>query len=212
MAGVVLLVLVAGLVVGLALRSGAPDEVASAGPATRSTASTTDPAPVPTTPTPAPTTTTTGTAPTPSAPTTAAPTTAAPTTTAAVPTTASPAPPAPPVATTTPRTPAPSAAPSPATVQVVVPIASWNGSTSDVEFSAYAAGVVEADGSCTVTMTRGSERATGSAQALPDVTTTSCGDLRVAGSAVSSGTWVATITYSSPRSRGTSDPVEVDVP
>lgn len=91
-------------------------------------------------------------------------------------------------------------------------IASWNTSTKDVEFSAYAAGIVESGGTCVVEMVKGNLRATGRTAAVPDATTTSCGDLRVPGAAVSSGTWSATITYTSPSASGISAPSDVMVP
>jgi hypothetical protein len=97
-------------------------------------------------------------------------------------------------------------------VQVVVPVASWSPPNSDVEIGAYVEGVIERGGTCVVTMTKGALTATGRTAALPSATNTSCGDLRVPGSAVSSGSWTATVSYTSPTSSGTSAPTTIEVP
>lgn len=117
-------------------------------------------------------------------------------------------------ATTAPSSsaPAPTVTTAPAPVEVVVTVASWNPSASDVELGAFVQGVVETGGKCVVTMRKGSQQATGQAAALPNAKNTSCGDLRVAGSAVSTGSWTATVTYTSPTSSGTSAPTTIEVP
>jgi hypothetical protein len=88
----------------------------------------------------------------------------------------------------------------------------WNSSSGQVEISGYLAGLYETEGTCTVTLTAGSRSVSASTPATPDATSTSCGGLAVPGSKLSSGTWSAVVTYESATSRGTSEPVQVDVP
>jgi hypothetical protein len=45
-----------------------------------------------------------------------------------------------------------------------------------------------------------------------NVTNTSCGQLTIAGSELSTGVWTATVSYSSSASSGSSEPVQVEVP
>jgi hypothetical protein len=99
----------------------------------------------------------------------------------------------------------------PGALEVVVPIASWNPGSSAMEVSAYVS-VVEQGGTCGLTATKGSLRATAQTSALPDVSTTSCGDLRIPGSDLSTGTWSVVVTYRSAASSGSSAPIAVDVP
>jgi hypothetical protein len=108
--------------------------------------------------------------------------------------------------------PVPTGSPVPAGVlEVVVPIASWNPSSTAMEVSAYVS-VVEQGGTCGLTATKGSLRATAQTSALPDASTTSCGDLRIPGSDLSAGTWSVVVTYRSAASSGSSAPIAVDVP
>lgn len=97
-------------------------------------------------------------------------------------------------------------------ISVFVTYSGWNSLSGSVDVGGYVAGVVESDGTCTLTLTRGSTEVTGSTPATPDVGTTSCGGLTVPGSAVSAGTWTAVVGYDSDSSSGSSDPVEVTVP
>jgi hypothetical protein len=100
---------------------------------------------------------------------------------------------------------------APTTADVTTTYAGWNDLSDAVEVGAYAA-VVEADGICTLTLSGpGGERSV-QAAATPDVSTTACGALALPGDQLSSGTWQAVVTYGSPRSAGTSAPVEIEVP
>lgn len=81
--------------------------------------------------------------------------------------------------------------------------------------SAFANGyadVVDEDGRCTLSLTNGSLTATAQTDATADATTTSCGEITVPGSELSSGSWQAVITFASPSSTGQSAPVEIVVP
>ncbi|MEV7972693.1 hypothetical protein [Cellulomonas sp. NPDC089187] len=100
---------------------------------------------------------------------------------------------------------------APRTVDVISTYAGWNDLSRALEFGAYVP-VVETGGSCTLLLSGpGGERSI-QAGATPDASTTSCGELVVPGDTLSSGSWQAVITYSSPRSSGTSDTVTVEVP
>lgn len=106
----------------------------------------------------------------------------------------------------------PPVAHSGAAVQVVVPSAEWDATSSSVQASAYVSGVVESDGTCTLVLTQGARRATSEIPAVPDATTTSCGVVAVPGDQLAPGTWQAVVTYRSPSSSGTSKPTTVVVP
>lgn len=81
--------------------------------------------------------------------------------------------------------------------------------------SAFANGyadVVDEGGRCTLSLTNGSLTATAHSDATADATTTSCGEITVPGSQLSSGTWQAVISYASSSRSGQSAPVEIVVP
>jgi hypothetical protein len=71
--------------------------------------------------------------------------------------------------------------------------------------------VVEPDGTCTLTLRRGSETHEASAAATPDRTGTSCGGLEVPLQDLDAGTWTAVLSYSSPTSAGSAAAVDVVV-
>lgn len=97
-------------------------------------------------------------------------------------------------------------------VQVVLTIAAWDGASAGVVLAGYAGGIIEDDGRCTATLTRGDQRVTTSSPAYADANKTGCGDLRVPRSELASGSWQAVLDYSSPSHSGTSAPVTVVVP
>ena len=72
--------------------------------------------------------------------------------------------------------------------------------------------VIETDGTCTLVLRRGSTTREVSAPATPDPAGTSCGGLAVELSQLASGTWSGVLSYASPRSAGSADAVEVEVP
>jgi hypothetical protein len=88
----------------------------------------------------------------------------------------------------------------------------WSGQTGAFEVSAYLPGVVEDDGTCTLTLTQESDTVTASLPANRDATSTSCGGLAVAGSDLAPGHWSAVVTYESKASRGRSDAIAVEIP
>jgi hypothetical protein len=71
--------------------------------------------------------------------------------------------------------------------------------------------VVESGGSCTLVLSRGSNRVSTTNPALPDAQSTVCGLMEIDKSRLSTGTWSATIEYSSPSSKGVSTPQTIEV-
>ncbi|MGY1690051.1 hypothetical protein [Geodermatophilus sp. SYSU D01105] len=108
----------------------------------------------------------------------------------------------------TPTTPTPA---GPAPVDVVLTYSAWDPSAAAVVVGGYA-DVLEDGGTCTLTLTRGDVVLTGESSASADVTTTSCGELRVSDGALSSGPWQAVVSYRSAGYEGQSDAGEVVVP
>ena len=106
----------------------------------------------------------------------------------------------------------PAPAPPADDVPVLITYAGWDPSSSAVEVSGIVDRVVDAGGTCTVTLTSGGRSVTASGPATPDVTTTACGSVYVPGAELSGGTWSAVLNFSSDASEGTSDAVEVEVP
>lgn len=96
--------------------------------------------------------------------------------------------------------------------RLFVTYSGWNSQAGAVEIGSYLPTAVEDDGTCTLTLTQGATSVTASVPGTPNVTSTSCGGLSIPGSEVSSGTWVAVVTYESPTSSGSSDAIEVQVP
>jgi hypothetical protein len=157
-------------------------------------------------------------------------TTAGDTTPVAAPTTGSPASGGDPVATLEPeRTggspiptePAPedvatdSPAPAPDPGAEVSPQLTYYGWVADieaVEAGGIVLGIVESGGTCTLTLRQGSNEVDVSAEAVDNVTSTSCPAMTVPGDRLQPGTWTATLSYDSDTSRGAGDAVEVDVP
>ncbi len=76
----------------------------------------------------------------------------------------------------------------------------------------YAADVVEVDATCTLVLRRDGVELSGEALGTPSATTTDCGEVRVGGDALTSGTWEAVLTYTSETSVGESVAAEVEVP
>ncbi|MGY1706295.1 hypothetical protein ACI79C_17155 [Geodermatophilus sp. SYSU D00697] len=99
----------------------------------------------------------------------------------------------------------------PAAVGVVLTYSGWDPSAGAVVVGGYA-DVLEDGGTCTLTLTRGDVVLTGESTATADVTTTSCGELRVSDGALTSGPWQAVVSYRSAGYEGQSDAGEVVVP
>jgi hypothetical protein len=108
--------------------------------------------------------------------------------------------------------PAPTVAPSAGDAGIFLTYADYSADNREVEVNGYVDGIVEDDGTCTLTLTKGSSTATASGAGTGNVTNTSCGQLVVPRSRLSSGTWTAVVTYSSAKSHGSSEPARVVVP
>jgi hypothetical protein len=76
----------------------------------------------------------------------------------------------------------------------------------------YADGVVEEDATCTLVLRRDGVELRGESLGTANVTTTDCGEVRVGGDALTSGTWEAVLSYTSDTSAGESAVGEVVVP
>jgi hypothetical protein len=88
----------------------------------------------------------------------------------------------------------------------------WDADAAAVYVSGYLEGVVEDDGTCTLTLTKDGQSVSATKPGTSNVTNTSCGQLTIAGSELSTGAWTATVSYSSSASSGSSEPVQVEVP
>ena len=70
-----------------------------------------------------------------------------------------------------------------------------------IAVGAYVAGLIEEGGRCALTLSKEGESAGAESEALPDASTTSCGQLVVPFSELEPGTWTAEVTYTSPTGR-----------
>ncbi len=97
-------------------------------------------------------------------------------------------------------------------VAVSLTYTGYDPSTSAVVAGGYAADVVELDATCTLVLRRDGVELRGESLGAPAATTTDCGEVRVGGDALTSGTWQAVLSYTSDTSAGESAAVEVLVP
>jgi hypothetical protein len=97
-------------------------------------------------------------------------------------------------------------------VAVSLTYTGYDPSTSAVVAGGYAADVVEVDATCTLVLRRDGVELRGESLGAPAATTTDCGEVRVGGDALTSGTWQAVLSYTSDTSAGESAAVEVLVP
>ena len=102
------------------------------------------------------------------------------------------------------------AAPTPVTVALTY--SGYDSSTAAVVAGGYATDVVEQDATCTLFLRREGVELSGESLGTPSATTTDCGEVRVGGAALTSGTWEAVLGYTSETSVGRSAAVEVEVP
>ncbi len=95
---------------------------------------------------------------------------------------------------------------------VVLTSAEWDTGNGWVRVRAYLPGLVEDGGTCTLTLTRGADVRTATADGMADASTTICGRLTVPGDQLRPGEWQAVVTYASAGVSGSSDAAEVNVP
>jgi cytoskeletal protein RodZ len=100
----------------------------------------------------------------------------------------------------------------PAPVAVSLTYTGYDAATSAVVAGGYAADVTEVDATCTLVLRRDGVELRGESLGTPSATTTDCGEVRVGGDALTSGTWEAVLGYTSETSAGVSAAVEVEVP
>lgn len=82
---------------------------------------------------------------------------------------------------------------------------------SDFKLNGFVPNVIETDGKCTLTMTRGDKQATKTRVALADAKSTTCGQTIIPYGDLEPGEWEAVLSYSSPRSSGSSEVTTVEV-
>lgn len=95
---------------------------------------------------------------------------------------------------------------------VSVTYAGWDRAAEQVQVNAFVS-VLEMGGSCTLTVAdaAGADQRTATASASADATTTICDQLTLDSTTMASGTWTATVTYSSPPHQGRSAASDVVV-
>jgi hypothetical protein len=103
------------------------------------------------------------------------------------------------------------AAPGRSDAEVVVTYWNWNAADRVLDVSGYVSGVVQADGRCTVTLTRGSTVLSEESEAYPDSSTTACAAVQVAIPAGGQGDWEAVLEYESSSVGAASAPFTVTV-
>ena len=99
-----------------------------------------------------------------------------------------------------------------AAVAVSLSYTGYDAAAGAVVAGGYAAGVVEEDATCTLVLRRDGVELRGESLGTPNVTTTDCGEVRVGGDALTSGSWEAVLSYTSATSVGESSAGEVVVP
>lgn len=97
-------------------------------------------------------------------------------------------------------------------MQVEVGVAFADIIDGSLEVRAFTPSVVEGDGTCTVTAIKGASTVTGTSKAFIDSTTSQCQPIKIPVSSLSSGTWQVSVDYSSSKSFGKSEIIEVRVP
>ena len=78
-------------------------------------------------------------------------------------------------------------------------------SATKTQVSGYVAGVFEDGGSCTATLTKGSQTITGKSSGFADANHTTCAPISLSG--VDSGAWSVVLSYSSAKAEGKSNPL-----
>jgi len=94
---------------------------------------------------------------------------------------------------------------------VTVLITTWAQKHGDIAVNGYADGVVESNGTCTLTLRKDGVIKTATRPGHANATNTTCGESDIPVTSLSPGTWQATLSYSSPTASGTSNPQPVEV-
>jgi hypothetical protein len=93
---------------------------------------------------------------------------------------------------------------------VTITYASFDGSA--VSGAGIVSGVFEDGGACTLTLTRAGVKVSGTSTGIADVNKTTCPEISIDRSKLSSGEWTAVLSYNSPKLNGVSQPRSVVVP
>lgn len=97
-------------------------------------------------------------------------------------------------------------------LKTVVPvITSYGQGGSSAEVGSRVPGVIESNGTCTLTMKKGDKKVTQSQSATENVSETSCGFITISNDRLSKGNWSAQITYKSPKAKGFSETVTIEI-
>lgn len=99
-----------------------------------------------------------------------------------------------------------------APVTVSLTYSGYDAAAGAVVAGGYAADVVEVDATCTLVLSRDGVELRGESLGTPSANSTDCGEVRVGGAALTSGTWEAVLSYTSETSAGQSPAGEVVVP
>lgn len=96
----------------------------------------------------------------------------------------------------------------------VQPVISYWGqekSGQPLEVNGYVTGIIEKNGTCTLTLTKGTDKVTDSRTSLDNAQDTSCGLFVIPKSKLSNGSWSVQLSYSSSKASGTSDKTTMEV-
>lgn len=101
----------------------------------------------------------------------------------------------------------------PENLKSVTPIMGYLQQTEsqDVESNGYIPGLVEPDGACTLTLTKGTQTVSEQKAAMPDAQSTICGQIVIDRSRLSAGLWEAKILYKSSSHEGSSETKTLEV-
>jgi cytoskeletal protein RodZ len=87
----------------------------------------------------------------------------------------------------------------------------WDAGSAGITANGAVNNVVENSGSCTLNATQGAVTRTASTQAIANATTTSCGELQIPRTELSTGDWTLTLSYSSASAAGQSSAQTVHI-
>lgn len=87
-----------------------------------------------------------------------------------------------------------------------------NGPGTNFTLNGFVPGIIESDGACTLTLTRGDKKVVVNKKALQNAQNTSCGQLIISFDKLGdTGEWLAVLSYNSPSSSGFSTSTKVNI-
>lgn len=97
-------------------------------------------------------------------------------------------------------------------IKTVTPIiTSWGQADGKVQVAARVPKVLEDGGTCTLTMVRAGKSVSATRKGVSNVSEVSCGYISIPSTKLSSGTWSASVSYSSPVAKGTSKTISINI-